>query len=76
MPISKIKLAFKDLKEQVFSHVVAKTSDGSLFDETKLEAWAKALVKKYTGDENSKMVPEENSPYGKFGNVHGKGCNV
>jgi hypothetical protein len=76
MSISEIKLAYKDLKEQVFSHIVAKTSNDPLFDEKKLESWAKKLVLKYTDDENSKMIPEENSRYGKFGNVHRKGCAV
>jgi hypothetical protein len=76
MAISEIKLAYKNLKEQVFSHFVAQTGDKPLFDETRLEGWAKALVKEYTGDENSPMIPERNSPYGKFGNIHRKGCDV
>jgi hypothetical protein len=76
MSIREIRKAYKDLKEHVFSHVVAPTDNDPLFDEERLERWAKALVQKYTGDENSRMIPASDHEYGEFGNIRCKGCKV
>jgi hypothetical protein len=76
MSIAEIKLAYKDLKNHVFSHVLVSSDEDTLFDDARLEQWAKDLVKKYTGNENSPMVPEGYSVYGEFGNTHRRACKV
>lgn len=71
MSISQMKMAYGGLRKQVFESVVAEKDGDPLFSSTKLEEWAKALVKEYTGDENSKMIPTEG-----HGNTNGKGCKM
>lgn len=76
MSIGEMKLAYKQLKEQVFNHIAAKTYNDPLFDEQRLEKWAKDLVKEHTGDENSKLIPDKASEHGEFGNKNRKGCKM
>lgn len=73
MSIGEMKLAYKGLKENVFNHIAAKTYNDPLFDELRLEQWAKDLVKVHTGDENSKLIPDKASG---FGNKNRKGCKM
>lgn len=72
MSISAIKKAYKGLKDNVFGHITAKTEKEPLFDSQRLEKWAKKIVKMYTGNEDSEMIPEGEG----FGNINNRGCQM
>lgn len=69
MSIAQCRKAWDGLSEAL----LVQPSNGKLLDAEKLENWAKALVKEYTGDENTLMFvsgkPQEQ-------NFNGRSCRT
>lgn len=73
MSIVEMEKAHQDLKKRVFQTIIAESDDDPLFSFDELEKWAKDLARDYTGDAESRMIPDPKIGYG---NKRQKSCKT